>query len=421
MESIFAIVDIYFVSSVSVEAVATVGLTESVVTLVYAVGIGLSMGATAMVSRRIGEKDGKGAEKVAVQAIYLGVFVSIIIALIGAFFAKDVLRLMGADQAVVEEGFRYTQIILTSNVTILLLFLINAIFRGAGEASIAMWILVFSNVFNIFLDPILIFGWGPIPAYGVTGAAIATMSGRTLAVIAQLFILFFGYSRIKLAVSRFTLDLKLMVKLVVISVGGIGQFLIGTSSWIVLMKLMSRFGTEAIAGYTIAIRVMLFSLMPSWGMSNAAATLVGQNLGANKPERAEQAVWQTGKYNAFFMGIVSVIYLLFAAFIISFFSNVPEVVEFGAMCLQVIALGYVFYAYGMVLTQSFNGAGDTYTPIVINLICFWIYQLPFAYITAIVFGWGPIGILIAITSAEVLISILSFYWFRKGYWKAKVV
>ena len=421
MESIFAIVDIYFVSSVSVEAVATVGLTESVVTLVYAVGIGLSMGATAMVSRRIGEKDNKGAEKVAVQAIYLGVFVSIFIALIGAFFAKDVLRLMGADQAVVEEGFRYTQIILTSNVTILLLFLINAIFRGAGEASIAMWILVFSNVFNIFLDPILIFGWGPIPAYGLTGAAVATMSGRTLAVLVQLFILFFGYSRIKLALSRFTLDIKLMVKLVVISVGGIGQFLIGTSSWIVLMKLMSRFGTEAIAGYTIAIRVMLFSLMPSWGMSNAAATLVGQNLGAKKPERAEQAVWQTGKYNAFFMGIVSVIYLLFASYIISFFSSAPEVVEFGAMCLKVIALGYIFYAYGMVLTQSFNGAGDTYTPIVINLICFWIYQLPFAYITAIVFGWGPIGILIAITSAEVLISILSFYWFRKGYWKAKVV
>jgi len=421
MESVFAIVDIYFVSSVSVEAVATIGLTESVVTLVYAVGIGLSMGATAMVARRIGEKDEKGAEKVAVQAIYLGVAVSILISIIGAFFAKDILRLMGADETVISTGFRYTQIILTSNVTILLLFLINAIFRGAGEASIAMWVLVFSNLFNICLDPILIFGWGPIPAYGVTGAAIATMSGRSLAVIAQLVILFFGYSRIKLAISRFKLDFTLMMELILISLGGIGQFLIGTSSWIVLMKIMSRFGTEAIAGYTIAIRVMLFSLMPSWGMSNAAATLVGQNLGAKKPDRAEQSVWKTGKYNAIFMGIVGVIYLFFASYILAFFSSESEVVEFGAMCLKIIAVGYVFYAYGMVLTQSFNGAGDTYTPTVINFICFWIYQLPFAYLTAVILGWGPKGVLIAITSAEVLISVLSYIWFKRGHWKNKVV
>ncbi len=419
MESVFAIVDIYFVSSVSVEAVATIGITESVVTLVYAVGIGLSMGATAMVARRIGEKDEKGAEKVAVQAIYLGVVIAIFIGVVGFFFPKDILRIMGAETEVIESGYRYTQIILTSNVTILLLFLINAIFRGAGEASIAMWILVFSNVFNIFLDPILIFGWGPIPAYGVTGAAIATMSGRSLAVIAQLIILFGGYSLIKLSIKSFIFDIKLMAKLIKVSLGGIGQFIIGTSSWIVLMKIMAKFGTEVIAGYTIAIRVMLFSLMPSWGMSNAAATLVGQNLGAEKPDRAEKSVWETGKYNAIFMTIIGIIYLIAAPYIIGFFTKETAVVEFGAFSLQVIALGYLFYAYGMVLTQAFNGAGDTITPTIINFICFWIFQLPFAYFTAIYLGWGPKGVLIAITSAEILICIISYYWFKKGKWKLK--
>lgn len=417
MESVFAIVDIYFVSSISVEAVATIGLTESVVTLVYAVGIGLSMGAIAMVSRRIGEKDEQGAEKVAVQAIILGVIVSSVIAVIGAFFAKDILHLMGASQEVVDSGFRYTQIILASNVSILLLFLINAIFRGAGEASIAMWILVFSNAFNIILDPLLIFGFGPIPAMGVTGAAIATATGRSLAVISQLIILFFGFSRIKLSFKKFVLDLKLMMNLVKISLGGIGQFIIGTSSWIVLMKIMSRFGTEIVAAYTIAIRVMLFSLMPSWGMSNAAATLVGQNLGANEPERAEQSVWKTGRYNAIFMSIVGVLYLVAAPYIISFFSSEPAVVEFGATCLQIVAIGYFFYAYGMVFTQAFNGAGDTFSPTIINFICFWLIQLPFAYFVSIYLDWGPKGVLIAITSAEILICFLSYFWFKTGRWK----
>ena len=421
MESVFAVVDIYFVSSVSVEAVATIGLTESVVTLVYAVGIGLSMGATAMVARKIGEKDDKGAEKVAVQALFLGVLVSLIIGVLGIFYAKDILQLMGAEQSVVESGFRYTQIILGSNVTILLLFLINAIFRGAGEAAIAMWVLVCSNLLNIVLDPLLIFGWGPIPGYGVTGAAIATMTGRGLAVIAQLYILFFGYSRIKLGLKKLVLDIKLMMNLIVVSVGGILQFLIGTSSWILLMRIMSTFGTEFVAGYTIAIRVMLFSFMPSWGMSNAAATLVGQNLGANKPERAEKSVWLTGKYNAIFMTAVGILYLVAAPYLIGIFTQEEAVLQFGAICLQIVAIGYFFYAYGMVLTQAFNGAGDTFTPTIINFICFYIFQVPFAYTTSIYLGWGPKGVLIAVTSAEVLICIISYFWFKTGKWKLKKV
>lgn len=417
MESVFALVDIIYVSRVGISAVATVGLTESLVTLVYAVAIGLSMGATAMVARRVGEKDDEGAQRVAVQAIILGVLVAIIVGFFGFFYAKELLGLMGAEADVIESGFRYTQILLASNVSILLLFLINAIFRGAGEASIAMWLLVFSNGLNIILDPILIFGWGPIPGFGVTGAAMATVTGRSLAVLAQLSILFFGWSRIKISIKLFVLNLGVMFRLVKVSLGGIGQFIIGTSSWVVLMRIMSEFGTDVIAGYTIAIRVMLFTLMPAWGMSNAAATLVGQNLGAKQPLRASKSVWITAKYNAYFMLTVSIVYLLWAPLIVSWFNADPEVVYYGGLSLRVMAAGYVFYAYGMVLTQAFNGAGDTSTPTVINFICFWLFQLPIAYFTAIVLGWGPKGVLIAITSAEVLIAIISMWWFQKGKWK----
>ncbi len=417
MESVFALVDIIYVSRVGISAVATVGLTESLVTLVYAVAIGLSMGATAMVARRAGEKDDEGAERVAVQAIILGVLVAIIVGVLGFFYAKELLGLMGAEADVIESGFRYTQILLASNVSILLLFLINAIFRGAGEASIAMWLLVFSNGLNIILDPILIFGWGPIPQFGVTGAAMATVTGRSLAVLAQLFILFFGWSRIKISIKLFVLNLGVMFRLVKVSLGGIGQFIIGTSSWVVLMRIMSEFGTDVIAGYTIAIRVMLFTLMPAWGMSNAAATLVGQNLGAKQPLRASKSVWITAKYNAYFMLTVSIVYLLWAPLIVSWFNADSDVVYYGGLSLRVMAAGYVFYAYGMVLTQAFNGAGDTSTPTVINFICFWLFQLPIAYFTAIVWGWGPKGVLIAITSAEVLIAIISMWWFQKGKWK----
>jgi len=417
MESIFAIVDIAYVSQVSVNAVATIGLTESVITLVYAVAIGLSMAATAVVARRIGEKDIKGARESAVQAILLGIVVAIMVGAIGFFYAKEILALMGAEQDLINEGYGYTRLLIGGNITILLLFLINAIFRGAGDASIAMWTLVLSNGLNIILDPIFIFGWGPVPEYGVMGAAIATNIGRGTAVLFQLGILFFGWSRIKLRLKDVVVRFSVMFNLINVSLGGIAQFLIGTSSWVFLMRMMSEFGSEVLAGYTIAIRVMLFTLMPSWGMSNAAATLVGQNLGAQQPDRAEISVWKTGMYNAYFMAIVSIIYLLFAHDIVGWFNDNPVVIENGGLCLQIIAAGYVFYAYGMVVTQAFNGAGDTKTPTKINLIAFWMFQLPFAYLAAITFKMGALGVFLAITLAEVMLAIIAIVWFKKGSWK----
>jgi putative MATE family efflux protein len=421
MESIFAIVDIFYVSRVSVNAVATIGLTESVITLVYAVAIGLSMAATAIVARRIGEKDKEGASQAAVQVIGLGVFVAALISVIGILYPKEILQLMGGEPELIAEGYGYTQVLLGGNITIMLLFLINAIFRGAGDASIAMWVLVLSNGLNIILDPMLIFGFGPIPAYGVEGAAIATTIGRGTAVVFQLLVLFYGWSKIKVTFKDLVLRVAIMVNLIKVSLGGIGQFLIGTSSWVVLMRIMSEFGSEVLAGYTIAIRVMMFTLMPAWGMSNAAATLVGQNLGAKKPQRAEDSVWKTGKYSAIFMGLVSVIYLVFAPQIISWFTQEVEVVRNGALCLRIIAAGYIFYGYGMVIINAFNGAGDTKTPTWINFVCFWLFQLPFAYLMSLTFDFGPIGVFVAITLAEVLIAIIGLWWFKKGHWKLKKI
>ncbi len=421
MESIFAIVDIMYVSQVSVNAVATIGLTESVITLVYAVAIGLSMAATAVVARRVGETDIKGASTAAVQVIFLGVFVAAIISVIGIIYPKEILSLMGAEPDLIAEGYGYTKVLLGGNITIMLLFLINAIFRGAGDASVAMWTLILSNGLNIILDPIFIFGFGPVPAYGVEGAAIATTIGRGTAVLFQLIILFYGFSKIKIAVKDLVLQVGVMINLIKVSLGGIGQFLIGTSSWVFLMRIMSEFGSEVLAGYTIAIRVMMFTLMPAWGMSNAAATLVGQNLGAKKPERAEKSVWKTGKYSAIFMGLVSVIYLVFAPQIIVLFNATPDVVKYGSLCLRVIAAGYIFYGYGMVVINAFNGAGDTKTPTYINFVCFWLLQLPFAYVMAITLDFGPSGVFWAITLAEVLIAVIAIVWFKKGNWKATKV
>jgi len=417
MESIFALVDAYFVSSLGANAIATVGLTESVLTLVYAVAIGLSMGVTAIVARRTGEKDMVGASQTAVQAILLGILLAALISAIGVLFPKEILTLMGGEPDLVNSGFRYTQILLGGNVTIMLLFLINAIFRGAGDAAVAMRVLILSNLLNIVLDPIFIFGLGPIPAYGVKGAAIATTIGRGSAVLFQLLILFYGWSRIKVGFQDIKLRASIMWNLVKVSLGGIGQFIIGTSSWVFLMRIMAEFGSEVLAGYTIAIRVLLFTLMPCWGMSNAAATLVGQNLGAGNPTRAESSVWKSGKYNAWFMVIVSLLYLFFAEAIMSFFTEDATVIKYGALSLRVIAAGYVFYAYGMVIIQSFNGAGDTKTPTIINFFCFWIFQLPFAYLAAIYFDLGPFGVLLAITLAEMLIALVAIVWFKKGTWK----
>jgi putative MATE family efflux protein len=417
MESIFALVDILYVSQVSVNAVATIGLTESVITLVYAVAIGLSMAATAVVARRVGEKNLKGASQAAVQVIFLGIIVSAIVSVIGILYAKEILALMGAEPDLIAEGYGYTKVLMGGNVTIMLLFLINAVFRGAGNASVAMKALILSNGLNIILDPIFIFGFGPIEAHGVEGAAIATTIGRGIAVLFQLVILYKGYSKIKIRLKDIVLKIEVMVNLIKVSLGGIGQFLIGTSSWVFLVRIMSEFGSEVLAGYTIAIRVMMFTLMPAWGMSNAAATLVGQNLGAQQPDRAEQSVWKTGKYNAWFMGLVSIIYLAFAPQIVSLFNTTPDVIKYGSMCLRIIAAGYIFYGYGMVVINSFNGAGDTKTPTYINFVCFWLFQLPIAYLMAITLNFGPSGVFTAITLAEIIIAIVAIIWFKKGHWK----
>lgn len=417
MESIFFLVDAYYVSSLGANAIATVGLTESVLTLVYAIAIGLSMGVTAIVARRVGEKDISGASQTAIQSILLGIVIAAIISCIGILFPKEILGLMGAEPDLIADGYGYTQVLLGGNLTIMLLFLVNAVFRGAGDASVAMRVLIFSNLLNIILDPIFIFGFGPVPAFGVQGAAIATTIGRGSAVLFQLLILFYGWSKIKVTFKDIVFRAGIMLNLIKVSLGGIGQFIIGTSSWVFLMRIMAEFGSEVLAGYTIAIRVLMFTLMPSWGMSNAAATLVGQNLGAAKPERAEQSVWKTGKYNAYFMAIVSLFYLVFAEVIIRIFSDEALIIEYGALSLRVIAAGYVFYAYGMVIIQSFNGAGDTKTPTVINFFCFWVFQLPFAYLAALILNWGAMGVFLAITFAEVLIAVIGIIWFKKGKWK----
>ena len=417
MESVFALVDIMYVSQISVNAVATVGLTESVITLIYAVAIGLSIAATAIVARRVGEKDLKGASNAAVQVIFLGVFVAIIISVIGIMYPKEILQLMGGSSDLIEEGYGYTKVLLGGNITIMLLFLINAIFRGTGEASISMWTLILSNGLNIILDPLFIFGFGPIPAYGVEGAAIATTIGRGTAVLFQLAILFYGYSKIKIGIKDIIVRVSVMLNLIKVSIGGIGQFLIGTSSWVFLMRIISEFGSEVLAGYTIAIRVMLFTLMPAWGMSSAAASLVGQNLGAKKPDRAEKSVWLTSRYSSIFMGAVSVLYLIFAPQIIQVFNDTEDVVRYGSLCLRILTAPFIFYGFGMIVLNAFNGAGDTKTPTYINFVCFWLIQLPFAYIVAINLNYGPIGVFWSIALGEVAMTIISVICFKKGHWK----
>jgi putative MATE family efflux protein len=421
MESIFALVDIMYVSQISVNAVATIGLTESVITLIYAVAIGLSIAATAIVARRVGEKDLKGASNAAVQVIFIGVIVAIIISFIGILYPKEILKIMGGSPELIAEGYGYTKVLLGGNMTIMLLFLINAIFRGTGEASISMWTLILSNGLNIILDPIFIFGFGPIPAFGVEGAAIATTIGRGTAVVFQLGILFFGYSKIKIGIKDIIIRIGVMINLIRVSLGGIGQFLIGTSSWVFLMRIMSEFGSEVLAGYTIAIRVMLFTLMPAWGMSSAAAALVGQNLGAKKPERAEASVWKTSTYCSIFMGLISIVYLVLAPKIIGLFNDTADVVKYGSLCIRIMTAPFVFYGFGMIVLNAFNGAGDTKTPTYINFICYWVLQLPIAYFAAITLNYGPIGVFWAIAIGEVAMAIIAIIWFKKGYWKKVMV
>ncbi len=421
MESIFAVVDIFFVSRLGSEAVAIVGITESVMTIVYAVASGLSVATTALVARRIGEKRKQEAGVVAFQAILAGIFISFIIALPGLFFAKEFLILMGASETMAEEGALYPAIIFGGNAVVMLLFIINAVFRSSGDAAISMRVVWFANLINLVLDPLLIFGIGPFPELGLAGAAIATTIGRGLAVIYQFYLLFRGNHRIKLYVQSIQIKVKVMLELLQISGGGILQNLVATSSWIFLVRIISVSGPDALAGYTIAIRIILFSLLPAWGLSNAASTLVGQNLGAKHPQRAEQSVWITGYANMTFMGIIGLIMALFPDFFIRLFIADEAVVEFGAMALRIISYGFIFYALGMVLIQGFNGSGDTFTPTKINLLCFWLVEIPLAYLLAITFDMGLKGASIAIVSAESLLAVIAWLLFRKGKWKLREV
>jgi putative MATE family efflux protein len=421
MESIFAVVDIKWVSYLGPDAMATVGLTESLMTLVYTLAIGLSIGATAMVARRTGEKNPDGAARAAVQALSLALILSLVIALVGAPLAPRLLALMGASPQVVAHGSGFTTIMLAGNATVVMLFMINAIFRGAGDAAIAMRVLWFANAINILLGPCLIFGLGPFPKMGIVGAAVATNIGRGTGALYAFSKFIRKGGRFDIKRSHFRIDPTIIARLVRISGTGTFQVFIGMASWIGLVRIISSFGTDALAGYIIGIRVVLFALLPSFGMSNAAATMVGQALGAKKPERAERAVWKAGFYNLIFLGSVGSIFVLFARQIVGLFTHDPNVVPYGVDCLRIVAYGFLFYAYGMVLTQSFNGAGDTWTPTIINLFVFWLWELPLAYVLAKVLGIGPRGVFLAIMIAFSTLAIVSALVFRRGRWKTKLV
>jgi putative MATE family efflux protein len=421
MESVFAVVDIAFVSRLGTDAVAAVGITEALVTVLYAMAIGLGVGLTAMVSRRIGENDPVGAAAVTGQAIWIGVLLSVVIGVAGVAYARELLEMMGASDGVIEQGVGFTAVILGGSVTIIYLFLLNAAFRGAGDAAVALRSLWLANGINIILDPCLIFGLGPFPEMGVTGAAVATTIGRGIGVLYQLWYLMNGRGRIEFHLRYLKFNLNLALRMVRISLGGIGQFLIATASWIGVMRIVSIYGSGAIAAYTIALRMMEFIFLPAWGLGNAAATLVGQNLGAGKPERAEESTWRAAKYNAVFMTCSGVFLIAFAEAITGLFSSEPEVLRWGTSCMQILGLGFPMYAMGMVVVQALNGAGDTSTPAALNLICFWLVQIPLAFYLATATPLGPNGAFIAIVVAESLLTILAVLMFRKGTWKQQSV
>lgn len=417
MESLFAVVDIFFVGKLGVYAVATVGLTESVLTIIYSISIGLSMAATAIVARRIGEKRPQEASAAAFQAIIVSSFFAFAVAVIGYFNAENMLALMGGEEDVIAFGYRYTQVIFAGNVFVMLLFLINGIFRGAGNAAIAMRALWISNGFNIVLDPILIFGLGPIPAFGLEGAAWATTIGRGLGVCFQFYVLIKGGSIIRFSWESLKMKWSTVLTILKVASGGMGQFLIESASWIFLMRIISDSGSIALAGYTIAVRLIIFALLPGWGFSNAAATLVGQNLGALQPARAEKAAWFSAHLTAIFLGICSIIFISGAGMFIGIFNEEPGVIEVGRLGLSIICLGYVFFGYGMVMSQSLNGAGDTRTPTIINLAVLWGFQIPLAYFLAKYVDWGATGVFVAIAISHSLHAIISTWVFRKGRWK----
>jgi putative MATE family efflux protein len=421
MESLFAVVDVFFVSRVSADAVATVGVTEAMLTIVYTVAMGLGIGAMAVVSRRIGEKDPEGAAQAAAQSIALGAIVSLSVGVAGALNAERLLRLMGASPSMIASSLGYTRVMLAGNVTVTLLFLINAIFRGAGDPAIAMRMLWLANAINIGLGPCLIFGVGPFPELGVTGAAVATNIGRGTAVTAQLWMLGSGRSRVHLTRKHLALVPAVMWNVCRLSGSGFLQILIDTSSWIGLVRVISTFGSDALAGYTIGIRTVVFAILPAWGLSNASATMVGQALGAGQPDRAEQAVWTAGFYNAVVLGAVGAVFVLLAPQIVGIYTADPAIAPHAVDCLRIVSAGFVLFAYGLVFTQSFNGAGDTWTPTWINLACFWLLQIPLAWLLAIRLRMGPRGVYIAITVAFSTLAVVSGIVFRQGRWKRRRV
>ncbi len=421
MEALFAVVDVFYVSKVSVDAVATVGLTESVMMIVYSIAIGLSMAATAVVSRRIGEKEYKKAGDAAFQSMLIGALFSVVIAVIGILFAEDILRLMGGSEILIANGFGYTKIMLGGNLCIILLFLINAIYRGSGDASMAMRSLWIANGLNIILDPVFIFGVGPIPAFGVEGAAIATTIGRSLGVFYQLFGLLNGQRIIKLGIENVKVRFETIKRIFYIGLGGMGQFLIESASWLFLVRIISEFGSAALAGYTIAFRIIVFTILPSWGMANAAATLVGQNLGAGKADRAEKSVWVTAHLNTGFLFLVSILFFALAPNFVGLFSEEGEVIHYGSTGLRIICLGYISFAYGMVISQGFNGAGDTKTPTLMNVVFFWLIQIPLAYLLAFHFEYGFVGAMASVAAAFALHAIACIFIFRLGRWKTVTV
>jgi putative MATE family efflux protein len=422
MESVFAVCDVFFVSRLGADAVATVGLTESMLTIIYALAMGLAIGATAMVARRIGERNPDGAARAAVQAIVLGAIVAAILGALGLLFAPQLLGAMGASSSVLATGTTYARIMYGGNATIVLLFLVNAIFRGAGDAAIAMRVLWLANAINIALGPCLIFGLGPFPALGVKGAAIATNIGRATGALFALSRLLRGRSaRISIRARHLRIDLPVMLRLVRLSASGALQMIIGTASWIGLIRILSTFGSGVLAGYTIGIRLVIFALLPSAGLSNAAATMVGQALGAKKPARAERAVWIAGFYNLCFLGVVGLVFVLLAGHIARIFTTDPAVVPNAVDTLRIIALGFLFYAYGMVISAAFNGAGDTMTPTILNIVIFWMWEIPLAYVLAKVLGFGPRGVYVAVSVAFSTLAVVSAALFRRGKWKARAV
>jgi putative MATE family efflux protein len=421
MESLFGIVDIFFVAHLGADATATVGITEGMLVLVMAVAFGLSMGATAVVARRVGEHDKNGAAEAAVQCILIGLGFALVILSVALPFAPRLLAWMGASSQILAVGSLYTRIMLSTSGIIVLLFLINAVFRGAGDAAIAMRVLWLANAINLCLDPCLIRGLGPFPKLGVTGAAVSTSIGRSIGVLFQLYMLSKGSAHLEILKKHIRLQLKVMWNILEVAGVGVLQLLVATASWVVMVRLVQSFGSQATAGYTVAIRIVIFSTLPSWGLGSAAATLVGQNLGAKQPERAEQSVWRASFFNAVFLGVVSVVFFIWAPQLVGIFSADPQVIHYGASCMRIISPCYVLWAYGEIIVQAFNGAGDTWTPTLINFFVYWVVQLPLAFVLAFKFNFGPNGAYYGILTAEILLALIGIYVFRKGKWKEKMV